>query len=351
MDLSVIKSQLKIQARPLKTRGHRKGGRRATRAVTPDDCGRLFFENKAFQKFVNDVVTSPESRHFRAFIQKAYGADAGRHLALIDGETHYNGKKIARKPGYKALLMQRWVAAESSEDDRLPHSYTDAVRTVCQSVARICNAVSPPYHPSDVADYAQRTILHPDNRKRKAASPPPEVGKELGLGHDVPNRPAAVEALIEALRNGDMTPFTLAAEKLEAADPLDNMFAFRAKPWQPPTKTNRALGVEIVSFDYSVPVAFDAHGNPTKWVQLQHDTAARRAEQVAGDDTAFYRALMQRTIAGRLWLCWTPDGKHVWLATDRKPRKSMYVTDARDPFVSALYDLGDDDHTFSGFIM
>lgn len=96
------------------------------------------------------------------------------------------------------------------------------------------------------------------------------------------------------------------------------------KPWRLGASPANVFGVEITMIEWKVAAEFDDKGKPTKWNHAKHPTAALAVERAARND-AELRGGLAVTPAGRLWLVWHA-GK-LGLATDRKPKRPLFLTD------------------------
>lgn len=98
------------------------------------------------------------------------------------------------------------------------------------------------------------------------------------------------------------------------------------KPWRLGASPRTVAGVEIVGIAYRIASEFDASGKPTAWDNLEHQCASLSVERTARND-AELRGGLATTPAGRLWLV-VHKGK-LALATDRKPKRALFLVDQR----------------------
>lgn len=99
------------------------------------------------------------------------------------------------------------------------------------------------------------------------------------------------------------------------------------RPWRLGASPKNVVGVEIVEIGYKVPVEFDDKGNPISWLDnMTHPCASLAVERVAKNDSQL-RGGLALTPAGRLWLVWHKG--RMALATDRKPKRPLFIVDQR----------------------
>lgn len=124
----------------------------------------------------------------------------------------------------------------------------------------------------------------------------------------------------------------------KAAEGASIAFAKGLKAWPAPARrasnkggkqtTNVVYMVEVLDFTYDI----EGSGK-----SLKHVTAARQAERKLNTPEELAYALQNYTPAGRIYLCYSPQTKSMFLASQRKPSKPVYVNGKRIDSVAALY--------------
>lgn len=135
--------------------------------------------------------------------------------------------------------------------------------------------------------------------------------------------------------------------KLQTDGMAGGFVAGKASPWRP-EQTRFCTGAEVTKIVYEVPVKWNEKGEPTEWAEGVHIVAAKRAYDAAAN-AGEYQALLQRTVAGRVWLCFDPRSGHLYLGTDREPTKALFVVDRKDAFTAKLENAAGDHVT--GFVI
>lgn len=120
------------------------------------------------------------------------------------------------------------------------------------------------------------------------------------------------------------------------------------KPWT--RKTGKILGVEIIEFTYMIP-SFNKDGEVSGWNSgYRHQTAARQVETNIAQDASELKGGIQKTPAGRLWLCWTSKSGGAFLATDRKPGRKIFLSYELSKTDAALMQASPKRH-IAGFVI
>lgn len=118
----------------------------------------------------------------------------------------------------------------------------------------------------------------------------------------------------------------------------------------------RPIGVEVVSVTYEIPNKFDEDGSPLlnpdgsfrSGTRHPHESAAIVAERKARGDEQL-RGLLDLTPAGRIYLCAGQDGRGIFLGSDRRPSRKVFLVNEYSPRDAVLHGY-DVNGPVSGFV-
>lgn len=125
-----------------------------------------------------------------------------------------------------------------------------------------------------------------------------------------------------------------AATSLRAMDLFAGWYASPPlRAWRRRAGSDYSVGVEVEAFTYMIPSSFDERGDPAGFKTLTHITAGSRVEdriENTSNPLPELAGLLSLTPAGKLWLCAEATTRRgVFLATDRKPSRKVFLTNER----------------------
>lgn len=121
---------------------------------------------------------------------------------------------------------------------------------------------------------------------------------------------------------------------------------------------SRPVGVEVVEIVYEIPNRFDEDGNPEMRndgtfvgsTRHRHRSAAIVVEE-RGDvsSDSLLRGMLDLTPCGRVYLCASQNGRDLFLGSDRRPARRVFLVNEFSPRDAALHNL-DVNKPVSGFV-
>ncbi len=313
--------------------------------ATPEEIAYLFNQNPDFRQTVNMVAAA----QFQAgdppsglipFLRgrKFPDVDAQKIRDLISTPSNYNHRDV--------LGVVRLWATESNK------SYSKWLEGGVASYAKICNLLS--INPLDLKDWLRSGVFSYSNSDdsyslssalsqekmaefgRLIASHRAMRIKGFSLGSNSFNTILGILRQVYSQASLSMPVpgfMSLAGVKplLKAGDKLPS----------------DCIGFRVVEINYQIPTQFNEAGDPVAFREVSHPTANARALQLAykvpgsqGWHT-YEKILSQFSVAGELFLAFTPDGRKAFFTTTNKPKRSLWASDqsATNPDDAVIFDV------------